>query len=475
MDTEGSKERQPKSTPTGLANVSSAAVGAEPTVEEKLRLLLGGVEVGGEAAPAYMTICDHFAQKMSGRIPTKPIDLTHVYEGADRRVSPELLAALRVAMGAKLAAELGAALETLWQRVLPKIGIGTMGLTAKVTPGEQPLKAAYENGVRLFPLMDPLTMMGPMGAKINNLEVQGNDLRDCDLSTADVFLSSAPQIFVKADATPEEIRGVIRRSFDTLRKELGPLKVGDGQPVLDGYTLFMPMLIGFPGKVPLLDALPFGELWAEMEALVDEGLVRAIGISNHTTHQIDALLASATVRHRPAWVQQERHVHNQINDFKAFCDARKLPLMAAVPLATGDVLDSSHLAHPEMTPAQAALHWNVSQGVAVIPGADCIAHVVENAATASKLHLTPVAPPEPTEPNRKVYPIWPALSDLWFETGTDADLGTFVTGTDGLLRCAKREMAATDPRLAASLEKIDLGPAEVKRLALLLWPSIHPC
>ena len=126
-----------------------------------------------------------------------------------------------------MAAELGVALETLWQRVLPKIGIGTMGMTAKMTPEERPLKTAYDNGVRLFPLLDPMTIMGPMGAKMNNVEAQGNDLRDCDLSTADSFVMSAPQIFVKADSTPEEVRGVIRRSFDLLRKELGPLKVDE--------------------------------------------------------------------------------------------------------------------------------------------------------------------------------------------------------------------------------------------------------
>ena len=227
MDIEHSKAGEgEKTTPTGVAmEAPLAAVGAEPTVEEKLRQLLGGVAVGGEAAPAYATICEHFAKKMRGRIPTKPIDLTHFYEGADRRVSHELLAALRVAVGDQMAAELGAALETLWQRVLPKIGIGTMGMTAKMTPEERPLKTAYDNGVRLFPLMDPLTVMGPMGAKMNNVEAQGNDLRDCDLSTADSFVMSAPQIFVKADSTPEEVRGVIRRSFDLLRKELGPLKV----------------------------------------------------------------------------------------------------------------------------------------------------------------------------------------------------------------------------------------------------------
>ena len=74
----------------------------------------------------------------------------------------------------------------------------------------------------------------------------------------------------------------------------------------------------------------------------------------------------------------------------------------------------------------------------------------------SPLHLPHISTRSPpylsyTLPNRKVYPIWPALTDLWFETGTDADLGTFVTGEDGLLRCAKRAMASDDPRWAERL------------------------
>ena len=443
-------------------------VSVDPTASEKLRVLLGGVEVEAKtwteenAEKAHATICAQFAAKMNGRTPTKPIDLTHFYEGAERVVSPALLAALKEAVGKEMADALGAALETLWQRVLPKIGIGTMGLTAKVKPEQQPLKVAYDHGVRLFPLMDPMKFMGPMGEKMNNLKTQGNDLRECDLST-DAFISSAPAIFIKADSTPEEARGCVRRSFDALREELGALKTGEGQPYLDSYALFFPTLVGLPSKVPLLDVLPIGEVWAEFEALVDEGLVRGLGISNFTTHQIDALLSNPKVRHRPSWIQQERHVLNQIDDFKAFCDARKLPLMAAIPLATGDVLDSKHLAHPEMTPAQAALHWNITQGVAVIPGADCIEHIIENAATASKLHITPITAPEPAEPLRKVYPLWPAMADLFFETGTAADRGAFVTGDDGILRCAKRELAANDPR-AAEGAKIDLTPAEVTLL-----------
>ena len=40
------------------------------------------------------------------------------------------------------------------------------------------------------------------------------------------------------------------------------------------------------------------ETWRAMEALVDQGLVRAIGLSNFSARQMDDVIAAA--RHRPA-------------------------------------------------------------------------------------------------------------------------------------------------------------------------------
>merc|ERR1719502_2002146 len=131
---------------------------------------------------------------------------------------------------------------------------------------------------------------------------------------------SCPKAFAPENITREEAKGLVRRSFDALVKELGPLNVGEGQPLLDGYAMIFPTpLIAMPSKEPLVDVYTVSEMWAEMEALVDEGLVRTIGVSNFTVHQIDALLAVA--KHRPAFVQQERHILNHVSEFKAFCDA----------------------------------------------------------------------------------------------------------------------------------------------------------
>ena len=88
-------------------------------------------------------------------------------------------------------------------------------------------------------------------------------------------------------------------------------------------------------------------------------------------------------------------VSTQIPDYVQFCKDHKLALMAAVPLAAGEVLTSKTLVHEDMTAAQAALHWNMVQGVAVVPGAETVEQIIENCATSTKLSLAPVEPPEP--------------------------------------------------------------------------------
>ena len=53
------------------------------------------------------------------------------------------------------------------------------------------------------------------------------------------------------------------------------------------------------------------ETWRAMEALVDQGLVRAIGLSNFSARQMDDVIAAA--RHRPAVNQvEDRPAHRAV-------------------------------------------------------------------------------------------------------------------------------------------------------------------
>jgi diketogulonate reductase-like aldo/keto reductase len=405
--------------------------------EAQLSRLLGGADVkGGDAGKALEVISATFAKRFNGRAPTKPIDLTH-FIGKDSKVSPALLGELAV-LDAETAESVAAALETLHRRAVPKLGIGSIAIHQKMA-GKSPYKVAYDNGARLFPLLDPIPFLLEAN---NNVEV-GNDLRECDLSDALVMSVLLP--FVAGDA---DAKTFVRKSFDALIEALGPLQTGEGQPLIDLYQIGFPTFVGLPGKT-VVDAVAISDAWAAMEALVDEGLVRALGVSNFTQAQLDILVARA--KYRPATVQQERHIQNHMEDFLAFTDARKLGYIACVPLATGDILDSTYLqAHPTLTPPQAALHWNMVRDVAVIPGVDTIDHIVENCATLTKLDAAPVEAPEPENVLRKVYPVWPLHADLLCHTGTAADAGTFITGEDGKLRAGKDE-AKLSARAAVEL------------------------
>merc|ERR1719231_1927213 len=99
-----------------------------------------------------------------------------------------------------------------------------------------------------------------------------------------------------------------------------------------------------------------------------------------------------------------------------------------------------------MTPAQAALHWNIKRHVAVIPGVDVLEHITENCATLSKLKAAPVVVPPPPRPLQKIVTVWKQNRDIMYDTGTPADPGTFVTRDDGKIYSASDEarLAAKD-------------------------------
>ena len=209
---------------------------ADDLAAERLSHLLAGYEVEGnkDAAAALEVISAAFAKMFRGRRPSKPLDLLH-FIGKDSHVSPALIAELTDAgLESVTVDSVTEALETLHRRAVPKLGIGTLMLHKKIA-GKAPLKVAYDHGCRLFPLMDPIPMM----KEVNNVEEQGNDLRDCDLSV-DAVVMGAANCFAAPSTTAEQARGYVRRSFDAMAAALGPLHVGDGQPLLDIYEVNPP-------------------------------------------------------------------------------------------------------------------------------------------------------------------------------------------------------------------------------------------
>lgn len=121
------------------------------------------------------------------------------------------------------------------------------------------------------------------------------------------------------------------------------------------------------------------ETWEAMEALVKEGLVKAIGVANFTAPMIVDLLSYAKIS--PAVNQIELHPYNQQTALVEFCQSQKMAVTAYSPLGTaGNLKDrpeepilikDSKIADIAKThdkpPAQVLIRWAIQRNTVVIP------------------------------------------------------------------------------------------------------------
>lgn len=143
--------------------------------------------------------------------------------------------------------------------------------------------------------------------------------------------------------------------------------------------------------------VPTAETWAAMEKLVDNGKVRAIGISNFSRDEIGNLLK--TCRIHPAVHQYEIHPYLPQEKFLQFHKERNILVVAFTPL--GYQLHElpkppsvKTIEHPKVlgvaarlkkTPAQVLVAWGLTRGYAVIPKSVTKKRLEENFAGAGEL------------------------------------------------------------------------------------------
>ena len=136
------------------------------------------------------------------------------------------------------------------------------------------------------------------------------------------------------------------------------------------------------------------ETWAAMEAAVDAGLVRHLGVSNFSAKKLRELLPHCRIK--PEVNQVELHPLLQQKELVAYCTAQGIHVTAYAPLGSGDrpafvkapdapvlldnpVIRSIAEAH-ERTSAQVLLAWHVQRGISAIPKSVTPARLRENLA-----------------------------------------------------------------------------------------------
>ncbi|KAJ2665117.1 hypothetical protein IWW48_000384 [Coemansia sp. RSA 1200] len=136
-----------------------------------------------------------------------------------------------------------------------------------------------------------------------------------------------------------------------------------------------------------IENVPIMDTWKAMEALVDKGKVRTIGVSNFNKTILEKMLPQCRIL--PATNQMEIHPYCQGQELVDFCKKNNLVVTAYCPLGGEEI----HVMDDELikriadahvcTPAQIALSWALARGIAVIPKSNNPIRLKQNLKTAT--------------------------------------------------------------------------------------------
>lgn len=134
--------------------------------------------------------------------------------------------------------------------------------------------------------------------------------------------------------------------------------------------------------------VPIKETMSAMQKLVDDGLVRYIGVSNfsiaETNEARESLPRSEVVSNQVEYSLAKREVEA---DILPYCKRENLTLIAYSPLAQGNIsgtVPEKILRKYGVTPAQAMLNWVTrDESVVAIPKSAKKSHTVENSLSVS--------------------------------------------------------------------------------------------
>lgn len=148
------------------------------------------------------------------------------------------------------------------------------------------------------------------------------------------------------------------------------------------------------GKAILRADVSLLDTWKAMEALVDQGKVRSIGVSNFTIPKLQLLLQNCRIP--PAVNQVECHSYLQQDKLLRFCGEKGIHVTAYAPLGAQkepkvleDAVIVSLAKARHMTPAQLCLKWGLQRGCSVIPKTSQLERVEENWSFQHFPDLTP--------------------------------------------------------------------------------------
>ncbi len=177
-----------------------------------------------------------------------------------------------------------------------------------------------------------------------------------------------------------------KRVKPALEKTLKDLGLG----YLDLYLIHWPTATNKVDGSFVPADIPNVSTWKALEACVDAGLVRSIGLSNFNKRQVEEIIKAARIP--PSVNQIESNPYIPQNELITFCKERKIQVTAYSPLGSGDrpwakegepkLLEDETLAaiakKYNKTAAQVCIRYQVEREVIVIPKSVTPSRIVAN-------------------------------------------------------------------------------------------------
>jgi diketogulonate reductase-like aldo/keto reductase len=252
---------------------------------------------------------------------------------------------------------------------IPALGFGT--LVSDRTETRNATKTAVEVGFRHLDCAERYRNEAEVGAALNDLFADGIVRRE------DLFVTTK---LWNNNHRPERVKPALQASLDRL-----------GLDAVDLYLVHTPFAFR-PGDdedprdlhgAVVYDDVTLVETWGAMEGLVDEGLSRAIGLSDIDVEGTRKIVNTARIK--PAVVEVESHPYHPQWELHEFCATAGIIVLAFAPL--GHALEPRLLDDPLIvdiarrygkSPAQVLLAWGIQRNTAVLTSSVKPGRISEN-------------------------------------------------------------------------------------------------
>src|SRR6201997_24728 len=253
---------------------------------------------------------------------------------------------------------------------IPALGFGTS--LSDNTKTVSAVKTAVEVGFRHLDAAERYRNEAEVGVALEELFAAGTVRRE------DLFVTTK---LWNNNHRPERVKPALQASLQRL-----------GLEAVDLYLVHTPFAFQpgddqdprhLDGSVIYDDGVTLEETWAAVEALVDEGLSGAVGLSDIDAERTRDIIDTARIK--PAVVEVESHPYHPQWELHELCKTHGIILLAFASLGHAlepRLLDDPLIVSPaervEKTPEQVLLAWGIQRGTAVLTGSVTPSRIREN-------------------------------------------------------------------------------------------------